>query len=234
MRFPARAVRELTSTVRPLAWGLVVAAVLTPVIAGPWGLAVSLVALGALVALALVTTRRPSPWSWDDGQARTDVPQDLDRSTWFVPGGLLLGWAVDHGHLSPAASTTFADRIERYRAGTMTGPQLYRSIGGVLADDLLDESANEFFTDELEQVTSGLDRRLGRAYPDVTFFEIPDDRVNQERVNAIIESAYARWYRLGRFRVVRHLRRLRASWRGPQRDHFSSQVVQWFRHRRWR
>jgi hypothetical protein len=200
-----------------------------------------LVVIGAIGTpwFATISTRAPRPMLWDDGNNRTNVPAHVDRSAWYVPGGLLLGWVTAHGHLAPRWSEMFRDDVAAFRSHQITGPELYRRLGGVLADDMIDDEANEFFADYLSQRHRGYDRDLGRAVQGATYFEIADTWISQTAVIMVVETAYRRWRRTGRWPVLRNLRRAlgfgrTSRWRGPQADAWGHRVVQRRRRRRWK
>jgi hypothetical protein len=201
---------------------------------------VGVFALGLLgtLSFALVSTGRPSPTVWDNGNRRTKVPDHVDRNNWYIPGGLLLGWAAARDHLAPEWTASFRPDIAAFKACDITGPELYRRMGGVLADDMVDDQTNEFFTDYLAQGTRGYDVDLGRAVGSPRYFEIPDTWQSQAAVISTIDDAHRTWRRLGRFRLARALRRASrlvgdGRWRGPQADAFGERLVQRRRRRRW-
>ncbi|MBI5087770.1 MAG: hypothetical protein HZB15_02565, partial [Actinobacteria bacterium] len=201
-----------------------------------WGIA----AIGLVAApwFAVRTTRCPHPMVWDNGNQRTGVPAHVDQSAWYLPGGFLLGWAAARQHLAPAWTASFPEDVAALVANQITGPELYRRLGGVLADDLLDDEANEFFCDYLSQGRRGYNRDLARATRTTKYFEIPDTWISQAAVIRVVEDAFRRWQRQGRWTVLRGLRRAyrlgRSRWRGPQADAWGQQVVQRRRRRRWK
>jgi hypothetical protein len=186
------------------------------------------------VAAARLMTRRPAPFVWDNANTRTTVPEQFDRSTWYVPGGLLLGWAIRSGRLDERWAGAHARQLEQFRSGHITAPVLYRSVGGVLADDVVDVPTNEFFTDYLAQGSFGYDYDLGATFPGISIFAIPDNAHSQARADRLLDDAVGKWERWAGRSSRRHLRRFAARWSGPQSDSFGSAMVQRWRHWRWR
>jgi zinc protease len=187
---------------------------------------------------AVISTRRSRPTVWDNGNRRTNVPEHVDRDGWYIPGGLLLGWAAARGHLAPSWSASFAGDLASFSSGDITGPQLYRRLGGVLADDLLDDQTNEFFSDYLGQGTRGYDVDLSRAVGSGKYFEVPDTAEVQAAVIEVVDAAHRKWRRYGRRRLLRSLRRASrlgggGVWRGPQSNGWAEHLVQRWRKRRW-
>lgn len=204
------------------------------------GIGVGVFALGLIGTpiFAVISTRRPKPTVWDNGNGRTNVPDHVDKNNWYIPGGLLFGWAAARGHLLLEWTTSFRKDMAAFTACNITGPELYRRLGGVLADDMLDDETNEFFTDYLAQGTRGYDVDLGRAVGSQRYFEIPDTWESQAAVIAVIDEAHRKWRRIGRHRLLRGLRRASrlggdGSWRGQQADAFGERMVQRRRRRRW-
>ncbi len=199
------------------------------------GAVVAVVALAAAAAFTAVSTRRPVPFIWDDSNTWADVPAHHDRSAWYVPTGLLLGWAIDRGHLHPDWAAAHHRELAEYAEGRVTAPQLYRATGGILADDVVDTLTNDFFTDYLAQRTSGYDVDLARNFPTCPdYFSIPDTALSQQVVTSDVERAFTEWARIGRRGVTRHLHRIMpGNWGGPQSKAWAATVVQWARRRRW-
>ncbi|MCU1360798.1 MAG: putative zinc protease [Ilumatobacteraceae bacterium] len=200
-----------------------------------------MVALG-LVGMpwfAIISTRRPRPTVWDNANRRTNVPAHVDRDSWYIPGGMLLGWAAARGHLVKPWTIEFHADLKAFKSKDITGPELYRRLGGVLADDLLDDDANEFFADYLGQRNRGYDVDLGRAVDSDRYFEIADTWQMQAAVIKAVEASFKKWRRFGHRRVTRHLRRAGrlgggpGAWRGPQSNEWAERVVQRRRRRRW-
>jgi hypothetical protein len=187
---------------------------------------------------ATVSTPCPRPMVWDDGNSRKDAPANVDQSAWYVPGGLLLGWAAARGHLTPRWAEVIHDDLAAFGAKQITGPELYRRLGGTLTDDLFDDETNEFFADYLFQRPRGYHRDLTRASRTRAFFDIPDTWISQTAVIMAVEASFRRWRRLGRWSLLRHLRRAtwirRSRWRGSQADEWGYQLVQRRRRRRWK
>lgn len=73
-----------------------------------------------------------------------DFPAALERSQAFVHIGMLLGWLVGSGLVSNEFSADFDSEMKDYRDRKITGPALFRLIGGVLASDILNAEGNRF------------------------------------------------------------------------------------------
>jgi zinc protease len=237
---PPKMLRRLTAMRKVSAAGIAILTLLSvggafvPRRVDPVGLVVAALGVAAFFAFAVVTTRRPSPFLWDNGNTRTNVPEELDRSTWYVPGGLLFGWAIQHGHLDARWAAAHQAELSMFAEGAMTAPVLYRTVGGLLGDDMLDEVVNEFFTDFLAQSNAGYNHDLRVAFPKISFFSIPDTAASQQVASRIVEKAFVDWHRYYRFRIPRHSRRLVRSWEGPQSTYWAAGLVQRARRRRWR
>jgi hypothetical protein len=207
--------------------------VIAAVVAAGWTASVlAFPMVGALVWFGWWTTRAPRPFIWDNGNTRTNV-DGFDRSTWYIPGGFLLGWAITSDLVEPAWRTAHSADVDAYLGGSITAPVLYRRTGGILADDILGASVNEFFTDYLAQTKRGYDVDLASTFPGLEYFAIPDTQRSQDLTSATIDDAYRRWQQLGRVTLFRHARRFLGRWKGPQADRWAALVVQRYRHWRW-
>jgi hypothetical protein len=202
-------------------------------------------ALGAaagLVAWACWTTRRPRPFLWDNTHTRRSAPDTVDRSAWYVPTGVLVGWIAARDRFSDNWAISLGDGVAALKAKEITGPELYRRAGGVLSDDMLTAETNEFFTDFLGQDHPkrkwNYEHALGSAVHTASWYEIPDNWEIQRKVIEQIDVCYAKWRRRYRSSLLRHLRRLLSpgdrKWSGDQADRWAALIVQRWRRRIWR
>ncbi len=79
-------------------------------------------------------------WHYD-----TVMELGLPESAIFIPGGLILGWAVERGFTSAELDECFepAD-MGRFRKGELSGPQLYELRLDRLFDRLFVDSCSQF------------------------------------------------------------------------------------------
>jgi len=121
-------------------------------------------------------------------------PPDLDRRQAYVPGGLLIAWLANRGLLSQMAEQEFAPELARLRSRSITGPEAYRLLGGVLESDLLGPEADAFMADYLDPDRGGYwadHGRLAQGLP--SEYHVPDTWASYDRIEPLIETSFSRW-----------------------------------------
>ncbi len=121
-------------------------------------------------------------------------PPDLDRRQAYVPGGLVVAWLAKRGLLSKMAEREFAPELARLRSRSITGPEAYRLLGGVLASDLLDPEADAFLAEYLDPDRGGYWADYGRLAAGLpSEYHLPDAWASSERLEPLIETSFSRW-----------------------------------------
>ncbi|MFD2132777.1 hypothetical protein ACFSKI_16345 [Pseudogracilibacillus auburnensis] len=123
-----------------------------------------------------------------------DFPNDLSLKQAYVHTGMFLGWLIDHQLLSKEFETEMELDIQKFIQREITGAEIYRNADGVLADDMLNEEANQFameyfdfenglFLDDYEEAFSELD----------SLYEVEDSWGNYSKIKAVIDRRYMEW-----------------------------------------
>jgi len=71
------------------------------------------------------------------------VPEDKSHYA-YVTYGFLLAWLVERGLVSNDLREEYRRELEAFSMRAMTGPQLYKRVAGVLADDMVSQEGAEF------------------------------------------------------------------------------------------
>ena len=113
-----------------------------------------------------------------------DWPADLPRSQAYVHTGLYLGWLVRAGLCSERFNTEHAADIAAFRAGEITGPELFMRSGGVLSSAMLSAEGEAFTADyfDLEQGAYLGDYGALLADVQITAYHVPDTPESARRI----------------------------------------------------
>jgi hypothetical protein len=124
-----------------------------------------------------------------------DFPSDLTDSQGFVHTGMFLGWLVDRGLVSEEFEEGTTEGIAAFKQRTLTGPQLYESWDGVLADDMLSDEGNEFarhyFDFHTGQFVDDYDELLSNDLP--SMYHVEDTWENYDTLRARIDQRHREW-----------------------------------------
>ena len=91
------------------------------------------------------------------------VAADATHPAAFGPGGLVLGWFAANRFLDRHVEAEHADALARLRAGELSGPDLYRALGGRFTSDLLSAEGNRFARAEFAALREAADQALREA-----------------------------------------------------------------------
>jgi hypothetical protein len=121
-------------------------------------------------------------------------PPELDEEQAYVPGGLLVAWLAARGLLSEMAEKDFAHELARLRTRSITGPQAYDFLGGVLESDLVDGEADAFLGAYLDPDSGGYWADYGALAAGLpSEYHVPDSWPSYDRIEPSIDASFARW-----------------------------------------
>lgn len=115
----------------------------------------------------------------------------LSKSAAYLPGGLLLGWAIERG----LTSAEFNERVapegrERFCRGEISGTELYQLIGGRLFERLFIDGCCRFFDSYVHREKYWDD--LNGITPDgKSPYKLPDSEGTFECVKEILDLRYS-------------------------------------------
>jgi hypothetical protein len=132
-----------------------------------------------------------------------DFPKELQREQAYVHIGMFLGWACSQNLLSETMELDHNSAIKQFFERNVTGPQLLRIAGGILASDMLSLLGNAFAMDYF---------RYGHGaylhdYADVlaknyfSVYHVKDTWDNYQRLTRRIDQRYREWQEVESKRV---------------------------------
>lgn len=119
-----------------------------------------------------------------------DYPSDLAPEQAYVHIGIYFAWLCRRRLVSEMIVDDFEPELRRFQEGEITGPQLFRLLGGTLASDMLSEDGNRFtaiyysdkYLDDYSEV-------LGGDLP--TLYHVADIPKNQELMEERLDQRFA-------------------------------------------
>lgn len=126
-----------------------------------------------------------------------EFPADLSEDYAYIPFGYVLGWLVERDLLAEDLRAAFAGELDAWRQHRLTGPQLYKLIGGALTSEDVRDEARPFLTAYLNPETGPYlvedYATLYRGRP--TPYHVPDERRLYEQVREMIDRRHLAWKR---------------------------------------
>jgi hypothetical protein len=127
-----------------------------------------------------------------------DFPEDLPLEHAYIFTGFFLGWIVDHEMYSEGVKNQFSREIDDYKQRRITGPQLYRQLGGVLAKDVLNDIGNEFANYYYTNLQTGRYREylyhfMERFDCSLSIYHVEDTWDNYFNMTQAIVDEYEYW-----------------------------------------
>ena len=124
-----------------------------------------------------------------------EYPPDLDRGNAFHHSGLFFGWLVDSDLLDPEFLQDAQDDVAAFKGRQITGPELFRRMDGVLADDMLNDVGNAFARDYFDfehgQFLADYERELGSGLPSV--YHVRDTWENYDKLRVLLDRRFRDW-----------------------------------------
>jgi hypothetical protein len=109
----------------------------------------------------------------------------------YVPGGMFLGWVIENQLHDPRGVDGELER--RFLARELTGPALFRQLGGVLDDRLLGAHARDFACEYLGAGEDQYLRDFEDWFPVPTMLHVHDTWDDYEWIRIRLVARYSEW-----------------------------------------
>ncbi|MBX9690181.1 MAG: hypothetical protein K2X27_25945 [Candidatus Obscuribacterales bacterium] len=124
-----------------------------------------------------------------------DYPADLPIEQAFVHTGMYLAWLVEQDLLEREFAEEIDEELGKFRNREITGPQLYELLDGVLSDEMLSKTGNEFtlayFDAENAQFITDYEELLAENLASV--YQVEDSWENYSKLKQRIDERYRKW-----------------------------------------
>lgn len=125
-----------------------------------------------------------------------DFPNNLEDFQGYVHTGMFLGWLIDNDLVSVNFKSDLANEIEQFKAGKLTGAQLFkRCCDGVLLINDLGVTGNRFALQYFEfdrgPYLVDYEATLGTGLP--SLYHVADTRENYLKIKQVLDKRYAEW-----------------------------------------
>jgi len=125
-----------------------------------------------------------------------EFPEELDNFQAYVHTGFYLTWIIENGLFDTNGDEHLKSEISKVKMKEMTGAEFFeRNLDGVLMDDDLTETGNEFTYNYYEQGTflDDYSKTLGNDVP--TLYHIQDNWENYKKIKLLLDKRFKRWKR---------------------------------------
>lgn len=121
-------------------------------------------------------------------------PNHLSFKQAYVHTGMFLGWLIEHQLLSREFEAEMEIDIQKFIQREITGAEIYRNADGVLADDMLNEEANQFAMEYFDFDNGLFLEDYEEAFSEVdSLYEVEDSWENYSKIKAVIDGRYMEW-----------------------------------------
>lgn len=123
-----------------------------------------------------------------DWHSKTVEELGLDPLAAYLPGGMLLAWAVERGFLSAELEKEHQTVVQDYKIGLHSPAALYKIFGGVINQGTFSSEGNAFLGYYEENYLIDYLAAVERGESD---YHVEDSRSNFSKVRAILDQRYA-------------------------------------------
>jgi hypothetical protein len=112
----------------------------------------------------------------------------LDSLSAYLPGGMVLAWAVDRELISSDLQKEMSAHLQQYRSGILSPAALYRAVGGILNKSHFCPDANSFLAFYYEK--SYLCDYLDVVERGANDYDVADSQTNYSKVKILLDQKF--------------------------------------------